>query len=153
MTARLSDWEARLAEYIASVTVSVGLANVLGGLGDVPCARFAAGAVEAQTGVDHYKPFRGRYRNELGAAKALKKYGAGTLEATFDRHLDPRSSPAFAQRGDIVFDGEAVGVCVGGEALFIGHEIIGDEKGPLTIIRKARPEWVKAWAVGGLPDE
>lgn len=128
---RYNDWEVRLATYIKTVRADVSA------LGDAPCARFAAGAVESQTGVDHYAPFRGKYRSATGAAKALRTIGAGTLEATFDRHLDARESPAFAQRGDIVFDGVAVGVCIGATALFIADG---------EIVELPRNAWTKAWA-------
>jgi hypothetical protein len=128
---RLVDWEPRLAGYLATALADIPA------LGEVPCARFAAGAVEAQTGVDHYAPFRGKYHTANGAARALRKIGAGDLESTFDRYLTAHPAPAFAQRGDIVFNGVAVGVCVGSDALFIAD-------GEVT--RLPRSEWVKAWA-------
>lgn len=127
---KYNDWEKRLAAYIATVRADVDA------LGEVPCARFAAGAVEAQTGVDHYAPFRGKYKGEVSAAKALRKIGAGSLESTFGRHLARRPSPAFAQRGDIVFNGEAVGVCVGATALFIADG---------EFVEISRKDWVCAW--------
>ncbi len=128
---KFNDWEKRLAAYIASVRDDVDV------LGPVPCARFAAGAVEAQTGFDGHAPFMGKYDSDISAAKALIKYGARDLESTFDRSLERRQSPAFAQRGDIVFDGEAVGVCVGKIALFVSD-------GELTEVPRAL--WAAAWA-------
>lgn len=131
MTGRYNDWEKRLAAYIATVRADVDA------LGPVPCARFAAGAVEAQTGFDGHAPFMGKYDSDISAAKALIKIGAGNLEKTFDRHFDRREGPAFAQRGDIVFNGEAVGVCVGKVALFVAD-------GDLT--EYPRATWTVAWA-------
>jgi hypothetical protein len=128
---RLSDWEPRLADYLANALADIPA------LGEVPCARFAAGAVEAQTGVDHYAQFRGKYRTANGAARALRKIGAGDLESTFDRYLTAHPAPAFAQRGDIVFNSEAVGVCIGSNALFIADG---------EAMQLPRGEWVKAWA-------
>ena len=127
---RYNDWEKRLATYIAQVRADVDA------LGASPCARFAAGAVAAQTGVDVHAPYEGKYDSELSAAKALRKIGAGTLDATFDLYFDRRPSPAFAQRGDVVFDGEAVGICIGATALFVAE-------GTLTEI--PRREWTIAW--------
>lgn len=135
MSGRFHDWETRLADYLASIAAAIAVDP--DALGQVPCARFAAGAVEAQTGVDHYAPFRGKYKTETGSAKALRRIGAGSLEKTFDRYLEARQGPAFAQRGDIVWNGKAVGVCVGDEAVFVGNGIIGT---------MPRVSWVKAWA-------
>lgn len=129
--ARYNDWETRLADYIAAVRADVDA------LGAVPCARFAAGAVAAQTGFDGHAPFAGKYKTGKGAARALRRIGAGDLESTFDRHLKRRQGPAFAQRGDIVSNGEAVGVCVGAVALFICE-------GELTEV--PRTAWAIAWA-------
>lgn len=128
---RFNDWEKRLASYIVSVRADVDA------LGAVPCARFVAGAVAAQTGFDGHAPFAGKYDGELSAAKALKRIGAGDLESTFDRHFDRRENSAFAQRGDVVFDGESVGVCIGSVALFVAD-------GELTEV--PRTAWTVAWA-------
>lgn len=128
---RFHDWEKRLAEYIVTVRADVDA------LGAVPCARFAAGAVEAQTGIDLHKPFAGKYDSDISAAKALIKIGAGNLESTFDRHFERRQSPAFAQRGDVIFNGEAVGVCIGKVGLFIHHS---------DLVGLPRAMWTAAWA-------
>jgi hypothetical protein len=136
MTERLPDWEARLADYL----IQWDGASYAYGTAD--CAKFAAGAIEAQTGVDYYAPFAGQYDSATSAAKALRSIGAGTLKKTFDKHLAERAV-AFARRGDIVFDGNAVGVCVGADGVFIGQE--GENEG---LVRKARHEWTRAWAVG-----
>lgn len=128
--AKYIDWEKRLAAYIVTVRADVNA------LGDVPCARFAAGAVEAQTGFDGHAPFAGKYDGEISAAKALRKIGAGSLESTFGRHLARRPAPSFAQRGDIVFNGEAVGVCIGSTALFIADG---------AMVEIPRKEWICAW--------
>ena len=124
------DWEVRLNEYLAAVDVP--------SMGAAPCARFVSGAVAAQVDRDIHAPFEGKYTTAIGAAKALVKYGAGTLEATFDSLFDERPI-GFAQRGDVVFDGDAVGVCIGAAALFID----GDK-----LVQIGRANWVKAWSVG-----
>ena len=128
---KFNDWEKRLADYIATVRADVDA------LGAAPCARFAAGAVEAQTGVDVHAPFAGKYDGELSAAKALRRIGAGDLESTFDLYFERRESPAFAQRGDVVFDGESVGVCIGATALFVAD---------CGLAEISRAQWVTAWS-------
>lgn len=131
MAVKFNDWEKRLAAYIAQVRRDVDA------LGASPCARFAAGAVDAQTGVDVHKPYEGKYDGELSAAKALRKIGAGDLESTFDLYFKRRESPAFAQRGDVVFADDSVGVCIGATALFIHHS---------DLVEVPRKHWLIAWA-------
>ncbi len=46
--------------------------------GENDCALFACDLVEAATGVDYAAPFRGRYRTAAGAARALKRFVAGS---------------------------------------------------------------------------
>jgi hypothetical protein len=128
---RLPDWEPRLAAYLASVR------DTPHAYGKHDCALHGANAVLAQTGVDHGAPFRGRYKTELGAARALRRFGAGTLVAEFDAHF-ATISPALAQRGDLVMAQGAIGVCIGGEAIFAGDN--GHQ-------RIARAEWARAWRV------
>jgi hypothetical protein len=127
---KFDDWERDLSEYLASVNIAE--------LGEAPCAKFVSGAVMAQTGRDIHAPFDGKYSTPIGAARALKKFGAGTLEATFDGLFDERPI-GFAQRGDVVFYDDSVGICVGGHAIFIN----GDNFENID-----RAHWVKAWAVG-----
>ena len=133
---RLADWEQRLADYLGAAS------EMPHEYGQLDCALHGANAALAITGVDHGRPFRGRYRTALGAARMLRRYGAGTIEATFDRDLAV-IPPAFAQRGDLVLADGSVGVCIGGEALFVGEQ--GGHSG---LVRVPRREWSKAWAVG-----
>jgi hypothetical protein len=128
---RLHDWEPRLSNYLASVRDTPHT------YGTHDCALHGANAVLAQTGVDHGKPFRGRYKTEIGAARALRRFGAGSLEAEFDAHLSG-IPVALAQRGDLVLAQGAIGVCIGGEAIFAGEQ--GHQ-------RIARAEWARAWRV------
>lgn len=133
---RLSTWEARLGTYLAERR------TMPFAWGSNDCALFAAGAVEAMTGSDPAAAFRGAYRSMAGSVRALKQHGAGTLEATIDA-LFPAIPTGFVRRGDLVWNGEAVGVCVGAVALFVGQE--GDAAG---LVRVPRAEWVKGWRVG-----
>lgn len=132
---RLPDWERRLGEYLLTVLEKPFA------YGEHDCALHGANAVHAATGIDHGAPFRGKYTTELGAAKALKKYGGGTIEATFDQHLD-ECPLAFASRGDIVMFENAIGVCAGGDALFVGQNDVLP-----GLVRVPRARWSKAWKV------
>ena len=91
---RLPDWEERLHAYLAS------RAGAEHAYGVIDCCLFSADAVEAMTGHDPAAAFRGRYSSAAGSARALKRYGAGTLEATIDTMFEA-IPVAFARRGDL----------------------------------------------------
>lgn len=133
---RRSTWEADLSDYMTSVRDR----PFEWGVHD--CALFAAGAVIAITGVDPIPEYRGAYVSELGSAKALKRLGAGTLDATLDT-LFPSVPLAMAQRGDLVWYADSVGVVMGGHALFVGRE--GEHEG---LVKVGRALWEKGWRVG-----
>lgn len=138
---RRSTWEADLSAYIASVR-SQAFAY-----GRHDCGLFAAGAVLAMTGDDPGSPFRGQYSTELGCAKALKKHGAGDLKSTLDTLFEAQPVGRL-QRGDLVWDGEAVGVCFGEYALFVGRaETVEGEEVAEGLIRIPRAEWAGGWRV------
>ncbi len=127
---RLEDWEDRLAVYLARVETEPFA------WGTHDCALFAASCVEAMTGVDPAVDFRGAYQSKAGAAKALREIGNGTLLKTYQARF--REKPAgFAGRGDLVWNGEAMGICIGAEALFLG-----EPDGAPGYIRLPRAEWV-----------
>ena len=132
---RLPEWEQRLGDYLAEVR------DTPFAYGVHDCALHGGNVVLAITGVDHAEPFRARYATALGAARALRTIGAGSLEATFDSHLQEKPV-AFAARGDLVMAGDAIGVCIGGDALFVGQE--GQFDG---LVRLPRSAWTKAWKV------
>ena len=129
---RLPDWEANLHAYLDSV------AGAPFAYGRHDCALFVAGAVNAMTGHDFGAPFRGRYRSAAGAVRALRLYGAGDLPATLTAALGEPVHPSRAGRGDIVTDGENVGVCMGGVARFV------TDIGMTDLPRSA---WRQAWVV------
>lgn len=126
LTDRLSDWETRFADYLAEATIAVraGRENF--------CALFAAGAVEAVTGTNPAKKYRGRFRET-----------AGRLEAALDETFAERP-PALARRADLVWHNGAVGVVIGSDALFVGT----NETDAPDLLRVARRDWAKAWSVG-----
>lgn len=106
---RHPDWRPRLQAYLASA------ARKPFAYGIHDCALFAFGAVQAMTGLDMARGFRG-YRTLAGAIKRLRKAGLADQFALVDRHL--REIPvAFASVGDLAVvpgdDGDAFGVVQG----------------------------------------
>ncbi len=134
---RYPDWEARLAAHLEPLHARPFA------WGSHDCCTFAAGAVEAMTGVDPMPEFRGRYSTAIGSARALKRYGAGTIAATLDGKFDA-VAPALAQRGDIVMSAGLLGICWGGFLI-----AVGSEAGREGLIRIDRARWVepRAWRV------
>jgi hypothetical protein len=61
------------------------------------CARFAAGAVQAQTGQPLPLP---QWANKREAVALLRQHGS--LQKAVDAHLPRRRTAAYAQRGDVV---------------------------------------------------
>lgn len=114
---RLPDWERRLADFLDMC------AGIPFAWGAHDCCTFAAGAVRAQTGEDFYRPFAGRYSTASGAMKALRRRGFESLEGPFTQALGEPVGPLLCQRGDIVSDGERVGVMWHGGSLFVGGEM------------------------------
>ncbi|WP_298810631.1 hypothetical protein [uncultured Sphingomonas sp.] len=134
---RLPDWEARLAAYLEPLRLRAFA------WGEHDCCLFTAGAVLAMTGVDPMPEFRGRYTTPIGAGRALRRYGAGTLDATLDTKFAP-IAPALAQRGDIVMTDGLLGIAWGPFLFGVGSE--GEREG---LVRVDRASWVDplAWRV------
>jgi hypothetical protein len=137
MIQRRSDWEARLSAYLAERVDTLPFT-----WGQSDCALYTADAVLEMTGTDIAAPFRGKYSTAAGSARALKRYGAGTLKATFDTLLPPKPI-GYARRGDVVMHDGAVGICIGADALFVRAEGEG-----LGLERIPRDRWSHAWGVG-----
>ena len=133
--ARRADWERRLAHWLEAH------ADARFAYGRMDCALFAAGAVEAMTGVDPAAAFRGAYRSAATSIRALKEIGAGSLEATVDS-MFARIPAAFAQRGDLAMHDGSLGVVIGGDAVFVGGEA-----GLSGLVRIARRQWSASWRV------
>lgn len=111
--------------------------------GETDCAFLACDLVMAATGVDYAAPFRGRYRTAAGAARALRRFAGGGLEAaaekiTRDNGLE-EVPPLMAQRGDFVLvdetEGPALGVCLGPHIVAAGPA--GTVLRPLAAARRA----------------
>jgi hypothetical protein len=82
--------------------------------------------------------FRGKYDSLKTSIKAIKEIGSGTLEAIMDGKFS-EVPISHAQRGDLAFFNESVGVVMGGFAYFVSDD--GLEK-------ISREMWDKCWGVG-----
>lgn len=133
---RLSDWDHRLAEYLA------WWRKAPFAWGERDCCTFSAGAVRAVTGEDPMAEFRGAYSTRAGSARALREIGEGTLYRTLNAKFPVRPK-AFAQRGDLAFHGGNVGVVYGAEALFIGA---ANDRPGLVAVPIA--DCTRIWSVG-----
>lgn len=91
--------------------------------GSHDCATWAADCVMAVTGRDLGQDWRGRYRTARGAARMLRRAGFSAIaDAASVRLGQPLPSPLLAQRGDVVTDGAAMGVCIGATAAFLSPD-------------------------------
>jgi hypothetical protein len=129
---RISAWEEALADYIAIKRHE----PFEYGVND--CCLFAAGAVIAVTGEDPMPEFRGKYDSLKGSLKVIKEIGAGTLEATMDSKF-LEIEIGHAQRGDLAFFDDSVGVVMGNFAYFVSDD---------GLERVNRSLWDKCWGVG-----
>lgn len=89
--------------------------------GEHDCCTFAADCVEAMTGVDHLKGFRGRYHDKKSAVALLRRSGViPRLRAKFG----PGVPRAAAKRGFVVVSmgkqGATVGMCLGRYSAYAG---------------------------------
>jgi hypothetical protein len=128
---RILTWEDALSEYITTKRDE----PFEYGLND--CCLFAAGAVEAITGEDPMPEFRGKYDSLKTSIKAINEIGAGTLESTMDGKF-PEVAISHAQRGDLAFFNDSVGVVMGGFAYFVSDD---------GLERINRSLWNKCWGV------
>lgn len=127
------DWAPRLNAYIIGVQkqVAIGMA-VDWGTND--CCTFLAGGVMAQTGFDPFEPYRGRYKTALGAKRILKRIGGGNLQTALEQAFGDPKAPAMAQRGDAGLLGDACGIILGAQTLFL-------TSGGLTPLKTVNLDW------------
>ncbi|KQV31153.1 hypothetical protein [Rhizobium sp. Root1204] len=104
---RLPDWHSRLSDYIDAVRQTPFA------YGSHDCALFAAGAVEAITGVDPSLELRGKYKTLMGGLRQLKKLGFAD-HGEFAASLFEEVHPSHAQIGDIA------SIDLGGGAIALG---------------------------------
>lgn len=91
---RHSDWSLRLANLLRESQDKPFI------WGEFDCCLFVSDCCVAVCGMDPAADYRGRYKTEVGAKRALLKRH-GSVEAAFDACFQ-RVDVAFAQRGDIV---------------------------------------------------
>lgn len=78
--------------------------------GESDCCLFVADCIKAQVDVDPAAAYRGKYKTEIGAKKALVKYGS--LEELLDS-LFGRVDFKLAKRGDAVMFQSELGTTMG----------------------------------------
>ncbi len=134
---RLSGWRARLARYLAAEQDR----PIEWGASD--CALFAAGGIEAVTGVDLATDWRGSYAAAEDAARVLRSLGCRTVADLADLYLPRHDRQAQARPGDVVLIDEgalgSLGISVGPAVRVRGTESIGTL--PLSVV-------AAAWRVG-----
>lgn len=112
---RATDWEERLSDIVAAWQGRVY------SLGDADCGLFVSDCVEAVTG-ERLWPDLGAYRTEAGLAKALKRAGFADLDAACSSVLGEPLPPLMAHRGDVISDGQALGVMTGAGPMMFTHD-------------------------------
>lgn len=90
---RYRDWTTRLSDVIKAALERPF------SWGEFDCCIFAADCAVAVCGVDPAERYRGKYKTEAGAKRALKKTH-GSLDAAWDACFT-RVAPSFIQRGDV----------------------------------------------------
>ncbi len=129
---RLKDWEARLD------AVLVDWAKREHRLGRCDCGAFAGAWVEAMTGDNPWTPLAGRYATELGWLRAIRRHGWRDLPAAA-ASVGREIAPLLARRGDLAFDGSALGGMVATGMLRMA------ETGGLVVVPRHHIE--RAWRI------
>ncbi len=68
--------------------------------GEKDCCLAVGDIMQTYTGTDYAAEFRGKYKTALGSARALKRYGKGSIRDTMDAKL-PSIPVEEACRGDV----------------------------------------------------
>lgn len=114
---RFPDWQQRLALWLRANRTRPFAQ------GKWDCGLFAAGAVEAMTGVDIVADVRGRYTTTKGAMRVLRRMGFDDHVALFASHC-PEIPTLEARPGDLVTfrtaEGLALAVVQGAGAYHAG---------------------------------
>lgn len=131
---RHDDWQTRLQAYLARARKR----RFAWGRHD--CAWFSFGAVEAMTGVDLMREYRGAYTTPLGARRALLQRGHPSLPDAVTAALGEPVAALKAAEGDIVETaGPALGICTGLHAA-----VLTPSQGFLMVPPAA---WARCWRV------
>lgn len=130
---RLPDWRQRLDDYLDSIDGKPFE------WGELDCALYAAGAVQAMTGVDLAKSFRGQYSDAAGAKAAIAAAGFPDYASLVAAYLPEATADTPVGIGDIaVVDMPGFGPCLAlvGGAHLTAMTVRG--KGSLPRIRATR---------------
>ncbi|MFA5582239.1 MAG: hypothetical protein WDA25_09855 [Paracoccaceae bacterium] len=113
MLLRRPDWEKHLCAYLD--------ANAARPFeyGQFDCCLFAAGAVDAMCGTDFRARWAGQYTTAAGALRVMRRAGWDSPGGPFADALGGAIAPLQAMRGDVVSDGENIGLRWGAGALFL----------------------------------
>jgi hypothetical protein len=133
---RHADWTLRLTNFVKDKK------HVPFEWGVNDCCLFVADMTIAITGVDPAATFRGTYKTELGAMKALKKQGFDDVEAVLNGAFGSTVSRLDVRRGDVVLfenAGRDIAGVMFGEVLAPGN--FGIETFSPLVIKKV-------WRVG-----
>lgn len=141
---RKHDWELKLDALIVSRETEPF------SRGGHDCALFACDCIEAITGTDPGKWFRGRYKTKRGAASALKKYG-GTLAEVADSIMADcgfvEVPPTKAQRGDMVLIEHDKSQALGIVDMSGANIVFADQGLEVGVARTPITNATKAWRV------
>lgn len=108
---RLPYWESILAEKIEAAK------HLPFKWGQHDCILWAGGVAEAITGNDYLSEFKGQYKTKKEAYRLIKSI-AKTLPEAVDQYVT-RKPVLMARRGDVVWNGEGMGVCNGVYSIFL----------------------------------
>jgi hypothetical protein len=113
---RYRDWAPRLNAYLIEVQ-----GNQFE-LGVFDCCTFAAGAIEAMTGVDHMAEFRGAYDSWESSDEALQTLGAGDLLSTLTEKFGEPVPGCRGIKGDLCWFEGGLGIVLGVYAIFLSDQ-------------------------------
>lgn len=108
---RVPNWPTLLNKYITDSVRQFKETGIV--WGEFDCCTYAFDWAFLATGVDYMEDFRGHYKTEKGAFRALRDIGSGDLLSTVCDRMTA-VAPAFATRGDIAFHDEekALGIYI-----------------------------------------
>ena len=93
---RCSNWTVKLTEFVKQRR------DVPFEWGTNDCCLFVSDAALAMTGIDPAVDFRGKYKTELGAMRAIKKQGYDSIESVLTGVFGEPVSKLSVRRGDVV---------------------------------------------------
>jgi hypothetical protein len=106
---RVEDWQARLWDYIDAAKDQPFV------WGTRDCATWVADWRCIITGQDAAQAWRGRYRTERGALRAIRRAGFASIEEWVDSIAPRLPGPLLAQRGDVAMVQGALGIVTGAQ--------------------------------------